>query len=80
MKVEIETIVELTGREAQAIREARDTLCTYEQSSSSELDDNLVEKFENEMGYTHTYYSALCTTIDFLTFLLRESGNEKEEY
>lgn len=80
MKVKIETIVELTGREAQAIREARDTLCAYEQSSSSELDDNLTERFESEMGYRNSDYSALCTTIDFLTFLLRESGNEKEEY
>lgn len=80
MKVKIETIVELTGKEEQAIREARDTLCAYEQSSFTELDDNLIERFENEMGYTNSYYSALGVTIDFLTFLLRESGNEKEEY
>ena len=79
MKVEFKTVVELTSIEAQSIKEARDTLCAYEMNSHGEQDEALVDLFEDEMGYTNAYYSALPMTINFLTFLLRISGYESEE-
>lgn len=80
MKVEFRTIVELTAGEAETIRDARDLLCDYEMHSNGEQDDALVDLFQDKMGYTNADYSALPMTVDFLTFLLRISGHEKEEY
>lgn len=79
MKVEFRTIVELTADEAELIRNARDLLCGYEMYSHGEQDEALVDLFQDKMGYTNAEYSALPMTIDFLTFLLRISGHEKEE-
>ena len=80
MKVEFKTIIEFTEKEVQAIEQARDILCEYESNSRPEQDDTLMDKFEDIMGYRDMDYSALSVTIDFLTFLLRMSGYEKEEY
>lgn len=79
MKVEFRTIVELTSIEAQSIKEARDTLCAYTMKSYGEQDEALEDLFQEKMGYYDNDYAVLPMTIDFLTFLLRLSGYEKEE-
>lgn len=80
MKVEFTTVVELTASEAKAIRDARDILCDCEMYSNGEQKEALVDLFQDKMGYTNADYSAFPITVDFLTFLLRISGHEKEEY
>jgi len=79
MEIEFKTVVKLTENEAQKIRGARDLLCDYEAQSDVEQQRTLVELFEDKMGYEDVDYSTLSITIDFLTFLLRLSGDEKEE-
>ncbi len=79
MDVITQTIVELKMEEAEAIKHARDILCDYESNSRGEQDDALLDGFHAMMGYYDTDYSALPMVIDFLTFLLRESGWEDEE-
>lgn len=79
MKVEFKVAVELTEEEIKAIEKVRDILCNYELCSCSEQDDALSDEFEQKMGYLGSNYSALCVSTDFLTYLLRKVGYEKEE-
>lgn len=79
MKVEFKVAVELTEEEIKTIEKVRDILCDYELGSCSEQDDALSDDFERKMDYFDNKYSALCVSVDFLTYLLRKVGYEKEE-